>query len=368
MINHEDLNKQKPSLSEPKVHIPKDRSALILADVEAQLQAAKAAEGISNEVKKMFPAAISATELLSRNVEVLPKLIDPIFPKVGLVCLAGSSDTGKTALLRQVCLHIVAGEEMFLGFPITSTHKKGIYVSTEDDSRAISYLLHVQNKGKLYRPDQVSGLRYIFETEHLLENLDHELQEQPADVVILDCLSDLYGGKSSLNESTHVRAFLNPYKELADRHQCLIIFLHHTGKRTEDSEPSKRNLLGSQGIESKMRLVIELRPDNNDPSKRHFCIVKGNYLPREYKDQSFELRFDENMLFHNTGGRTPFEELIKIQGVRSPEQREHLIEQARELSVQGKSQREIAKTLNVGLGTVNGYLKGWSGVHVQPNP
>ena len=322
-----------------------------------------------DEVKSgNFPKSISAMELLSRKVESLPKLIDPIFPKVGLVCLAGSSDTGKSALLRQLCLHVVTGEERFLGFPVTSTHKKAIYVSTEDDSQAISFLLNFQNKVKQYRPEQLEGLTYIFEAENLLVNLEALLIECKVDLVVVDCLTDLFGGKGSLNESTQVRAFLNPYKELADRHQCLVIFLHHTGKRTEESEPNKKNLLGSQGIESKMRLVIELRPDNSDPELRHLCIVKANYLPSDLKNHSFELRFDENMVFHNTGHRKPFEELIKVRVERSPEQREHLTEQVKELSVQGKSQRDIAKQLNLALGTVNSYLRSGSSVHVQSNP
>ncbi len=338
---------------------PTDISEAILKAVENDLQST------SDSVSKYKP--ISAAELLSWKTEELPKLIDPIFPKTGLVCVAGSSDTGKSTFLRQLLLNIVAGEEYFLGFKIYPTHKRALYISTEDDSQAISYLLNVQNRGTQYDPDRINGLEYIFETETLMETISEALNANPVDVIVLDCLTDLYGGKSSLNESTHVRAFLNPFKELADRHKCLIIFLHHTGKRTEDNEPSKRNLLGSQGIEAKMRLVIELRPDNTDPSKRHLCIVKGNYLKPEYKNQSFELRFDDNMLFHNTGNRTPFEELIKIRTERSPEQREHLIEQAKQLSVQGKSQRDIAKQLNIGLGTVNTYLKVGSGVHVQPN-
>ena len=319
-------------------------------------------------VSKPLVKFISASELLNRKLEILPKLIDPIFPKVGLVCLAGSSDTGKSALLRMLCLHVVTGEERFLGFPVTPQHHKAIYLSTEDDSQAVSYLLNIQNKSKNYKSEQIEGLKYIFEGENTLQNLESLLAETPVDLVVIDCLTDLFGGKGSLNESTQVRAFLNPYKELADRHQCLIIFLHHTGKRTSDFEPSKANLLGSQGIESKMRLVVELRVDPVDPTLRHFCIVKGNYLPQGYKSESFELRFDDQMCFHNTGNRKPFEELQKRSFERSSiEHREHLIEQVKELSSTGKSQRDIAKELAISVGSVNGYLKGVH-VHVHQNP
>jgi RecA-family ATPase len=120
----------------------------------------------------------------------------------------------------------------------------------------------------------------------------------------------LYSG--SLNQTNEVRTILNKYKLLSDKHQCLIIFLHHTGKRTEEKEPGKHNLLGSQGFEANMRLVMELRTDSHQDDLRHLCLVKGNYLSREYKQASYVLRFDENMLFNQTDERTPFEELIKV--------------------------------------------------------
>ena len=46
---------------------------------------------------------ITGEMLLSRNIREIPTLLDPLLPKSGLVCLAGSSDTGKSAFLRQCC-------------------------------------------------------------------------------------------------------------------------------------------------------------------------------------------------------------------------------------------------------------------------
>ncbi|MEO6038136.1 MAG: hypothetical protein ABIQ93_06960, partial [Saprospiraceae bacterium] len=99
---------------------------------------------------------------------------------------------------------------------------------------------------------------------------------------------------------------------LADRHKCLFLFLHHTGKRTENLEPSKNNLLSGQGFEAKMRLVIELRADSISSSSRHLCIVKGNYLSAEHKRESYVLEFlPDKFQFIKTGVRVPFEMLTK---------------------------------------------------------
>lgn len=133
--------------------------------------------------------------------------------------------------------------------------------------------------------------------------------------------------------------------------------LHHTGKRTEELSPSKNNLLGSQGFEAKMRLVLELRTDKEDSQYKHLCVVKANYLPREYKESSYKLRFDSNMLFEDTGVRVPFEELIGTRKEREAE-KQAWIKIALPLVEEGKTYEEISKLLkeqgyNVSKSTIN---------------
>jgi len=280
--------------------------------------------------------SISAMDLLNRRVENIPCLVEPFLQKVGLACIAGSSDTGKSSLLRYLCMCIVSGGTDFLGFQIQAKHKRSIYVSTEDDETAISYLLNKQNSDMQVEASMIQGLEFIFDTENLLHTIDAVLSESPADIVCVDAFTDLYG--RSMNESNQVRTFLNEYSQLAQKHQCLIMFLHHCGKRTEYGEPSKHNLLGSQAFEAKMRLVIELRNDIADTSLKHLCIVKGNYLPAEFKKESYQLRFTENMTFINTGERIPFENLSKIEDAGS--QKYEIIKMYQE---QGYSMREIAE-------------------------
>jgi RecA-family ATPase len=260
----------------------------------------------SDEEDSLFT---SAEDLYNMGIEEIPCLIEPFLHKVGLACIAGTSDTGKSCFLRQLCMCIISGKSTFLGFSINAKHNRAIYVSTEDDSTATAFCIRKHNKDLQIDSTKLNGLKFIWETENLLRNIDNELTANPADIVCIDAFSDLYEG--SLNESNRVRAFLNQYSQLAQKHKCLMLFLHHCGKGRENELPSKNNLLGSQGIEAKMRLVMELRCDNMDKNLKHLCIVKGNYLPKEYKHESFQLLFSENMTFENTGERIPFESLVK---------------------------------------------------------
>jgi len=286
--------------------------------------------------------------LLKRNVQNIPTLITPLIPKVGLCALAGSSDTGKSSWMRQLAVQICLRHTKFLGFKINATHNRAIYVSTEDDDGAVSFLLNKANQRWQAPPEAYQGLTFIFDTTDLVTKLDDELTARPSDAVFIDAFSDVYG--KSLNESNMVRFFLNDFHMLAQKHRTVFIFLHHTGKRTEEQAPSKNNLLGSQGFEAKMRFVAELRSDLQESGKRHLCIVKGNYLPGDYKNESFVLNFDENMTFSNTDERTYFDEL-------KTDRKQDGKTIALQMQSEGKTQTEIAKLLGINQSTISRWLK-----------
>ena len=289
---------------------------------------------------------VSANELLDRKVTHIPCLLDPLIVQTGLCALAGSSDTGKSSLLRQLAIAVCRGEKEFLGFKLNPRHNRAIYVSTEDNNDAMSFLL---NKSDDNPHNKIDGLIFTFNTDNLLSRLEAQLSKQKVDLVVMDAFADLFSGGSDPN---YVRSFLNEHGQLAQKHKCMIIFLHHTGKRAQGKQPSKHNLLGSQGFEAKMRMVIELRSDDHEPDKRHLCIVKGNYLPQEFKTESYVLKFDENLQFSNTGGRVLFQDL------KNDGDKVDLKEQIKRLYDEGKTQKEIAVELKISQPTVSRALNG----------
>lgn len=293
----------------------------------------------TNGILQQTETETTGEKLLLTGIKEIPTLVYPFLQQTGLACLAGSSDTGKSSILRQLAIAIVTGENNFLGFQINAKHRSVIYVSTEDLERETAYLLSRQTQR--YKPELLKGLRFVFDIENLYNELDKRLTNKPADLVIIDCFADAYG--SDLKDTQRIRTYLHPFQELAQKHECLILFLHHTGKRTENFEPSKNNLLSGQGFEAKMRLVIELRADPSNPLHRHLCIVKGNYLPASYKKESYVLQFDEqNFVFSNTGKRMPFELLVKQTDTDNSKAK---YEQAKELKEQGYSYEQIANAI-----------------------
>ena len=289
-------------------------------------------------------AEITAQDLLNRKVESIPCLIEPIFQRVGLAAVAGSSDVGKSAWLRQLAFAVATGASTFLGWSIRAKHRSAIYVSSEDDENATAFLLHTLNKSQQHRPDDCGRLRFIFETHDLLNELDRRLTNAPADLIVIDAFGDLYTGDA--NKTNQIRQFLHNYSQLALKHECLILWLHHTGKRTDEEAPSKHHVIGGQGFEGKTRLLIELRRDHHDHSRRHLCIVKGNYLPDEYKTESYVLSF-ENFLFSETGERVPFEQLARPKERVDGEREKH--NRAAAIKAEGHTLDQIANELGQGF-------------------
>ncbi|WP_018611846.1 AAA family ATPase [Segetibacter koreensis] len=321
---------------------------------------AKTGKVDSEAIIKEKPSYVfCASELIAKQVSEMPTLLKPFLPQVGIAVMAGSSDTGKSAWLRQLATAIVLNQAEFISFKLTATHHSAIYVSTEDDENSIAYLLKKQN-GEQLTPEKFKGLRFIFETDNLLKRLNLELSRMPADIVIVDTLTDVFGS-NDFNNALVVRSFLQQYQKLALKHQCLVVFNHHLAKAKEYSVPSKNAVLGSMAIESKARILLELRKDRFDNNLRHLIALKGNYLPAKDKQASTVLQFNEQMVFTNTGKTVVIEELA---GSRNCNETGELKAKAAELKKKGESVRDIAKMLEkefnvpVGKSTVGEWVKG----------
>lgn len=317
-----------------------------------------AAQELSSEEEvqglKTYLERISyGSEMLLKRYDSQDALLEPILPRQGVVALVGSSDSGKSSLLRGLAMAIVSGKEEYIGFKLNARTRRAIYVSTEDDEASLANLMCRQT-GLTSNYDALSydNLHFIFNTDNLLETIELGLIHRTPDVVIIDAFADLYTGP--LNENNRVRGFLQSFSQLAVKYQTLFIFLHHTGKRTENLAPSKHNAIGSQGFEAKMRLVMELRTDSERADIRHLCIVKGNYLSSEYKHDSFELRFTPELNFEATGERVPFGLLREHSN--DDDEKLQLIQQMRS---EGKTYQQIADEMGYKSKTtiINMYKK-----------
>lgn len=303
---------------------------------------------------------ITALELIKDdNLRNEKQLLEGVFEKTGLVCIAGATDTGKSMLLRDFAISISQLEEFFLGFKLNTRTNNVIFISTEDGKSKTAELLRIQTEGLI--DDSLNRIHFIFNPDDAFLEAEKALKKINAEIVFVDCFQDAFQGDAI--KSNDVRNYLNKWQKISEEKECLIVFLHHTNKRSEFDAPSKHNLNGGQGFQAKMRTVVELRADPVDKNKRHFCIVKGNYLGSGQKDRSFVLYFDnENLRFTSKGERADYSTLYEP---KIDFERIGMYKKALTLKNEGLKNKNIAPQLGLSESTISRLLnegkeKGWN--------
>jgi len=252
---------------------------------------------------------LTARELLELGSQSPQYLLEFILPRIGTGVLAGKPDTGKSQFARQMTIHVALGRDEFLGLKLHLRHKKAIYVATEDGIEAMSYLLSQQLKGM--RQQANDNLRFLFadslDQDELVNTLNLMLMEQPVDLIVIDSFGDIFVGKDN-NNNMAMRATVKVFDRIAQKQQCLILFVHHINKNAYYLKPGQQHIQGGAGLVQKVRSALQLTEGEYDV--RYLTVVKGNYSPREYKTNAMELEFSESsFLFTPTGKSVPVEDL-----------------------------------------------------------
>ena len=105
-----------------------------------------------------------------------------------------------------------------------------------------------------------------------------------------------------------MRNTVKTFDKIGKEHNCLVLFVHHINKAAYRVAPGQEHIQGGAGLVQKVRLAIVL--SEGEGNIRYFTVVKGNYCPKKYKENSLELNFsEESFLFSNTGKLIPTNEL-----------------------------------------------------------
>lgn len=251
-------------------------------------------------------------DLWNDRNEELALLIPDLMPAVGLLMLLGEDGIGKTQIARQLLLNIGFGIPEFLGQPLNARHGRGMFVATEDSHQDFIKAAKMQVYGlkqfENVKPgtpiDFVEGTNFD-DYKQILAEIERLLSLNPYDVIVIDALSDLFVLiNGEINSNTVARQILNPLQAIANRHQTLIIILHHASKSAMQKKRERGQILvekndcqGASAITQKPRTVLAL---SNDPAENinYLHCVKANGLPRKFKETAFKMSFNEESLLH----------------------------------------------------------------------
>jgi hypothetical protein len=231
-------------------------------------------------------------ELLELKITEIPFLVEKLLPLHTLNVLAGQSERGKSTFYTQLALAIIQGNKEFVGCKISAINKRVLVISTEDGPIALAFRTNKQLKqiGEIEKfKDQ---LTFITNQDDLENRIEKHLEKNKVDLIVMDAFADVYTG-GDINSSNAVRRYLNTYTKFTQKYSCTVLFVHHVGKGKQANKPEKDQLLGSAGIEGKMRNVLMLAIANG---QHQLSIAKGNYINREDKKTPLYLNFDDSTL------------------------------------------------------------------------
>ena len=273
--------------------------------------------------------------------------------------LYSDTNLGKTILAYQIANSISSGRSI-LGLAMEAPAQKVAYCDFELSE--MQFLKRYSgDDGSIYKfspnllrveidPDAECPQGYSFE-DYLKMSLEKVAVDHGVKIFVIDNIT-------YLNNETEKASFALPMmrwlKDFRRKYDLSILILAHTPKRDPSRPITKNDLAGS-------RMTMNFC----DASFAIGGSTKGSQIRyiKEIKQRNEPFRYDsDNVIVCAVDKLNNF---LQFRFVEYGSERDHLtenakdalIQRAKEMKAQGKTQREIAAQLGVSVGTVNNWLK-----------
>jgi len=197
-------------------------------------------------------------------------------------------------------------------------------------------------------PDGMSFEKYLY------DSLEDSISRTGAKIVIIDNITYL---KSTTENAKEALPLMKHLKLLKSKYGLSILVLAHTPKRDLSKPITINDLQGSKMIINFCDSAFTIGESSSDTNVRYLKQIKQRNCEKIYDAGNVivcEICKPVNFLQFNFNGYGSEQEHLK-QVTQSD--KESKIEKAKELSKEGKTQRDIATQLGIALGTVSKYLK-----------
>lgn len=190
--------------------------------------------------------------------------------------------------------------------------------------------------------------------DYVKQSLEEIVLQYNAKVVIIDNLTYLSRETEKAKDALPLMKWL---KSFGRKYNLSILVLAHTPKRNLSMPITRNDLQGSKMLINFCDGCFAIGESTKDKSTRYIKEIKQRNVSFAYDGDNVivcDIAKPDNCLqFRFIGYGCESEHLRQI----SDSEREALIEKVKQLSQQGKSQREIANIVGLSPSTVNKYLK-----------
>lgn len=252
----------------------------------------------TEEKRKIQSFSIMRADELYNLPEVKEQfLVDRLLPLGGLSILAGKPKDGKSCLARQLAIDVAQGRD-FLG---RETMRSGVlYLGLEESASQF------QRAAKAAGMKPNDSIYAMFERVKVtpacaVQMINANLEEhRDIGLVVVDTLFKLARAKDT-NSYTDSSDSLEPWHNLAMKHNIAILGLHHNRKAVSADAASSTNMSGSTAIAANATNIIEIyRQRANDASSQR--IIRMNEYRFGDELQPLLLSFDKETQRYTAAG------------------------------------------------------------------
>ena len=328
-------------------------------DAKCTLQAINEAK----ELKGLFLVKTAARWMEQAKKRPIPKMLFGEFWFEGEICiLFADTNLGKSILSVQIGNSISKGEHI-PGFKQESEKQPILYFDFElsdkqfENRYSIQFEDHYNFDENFIRveinPDANVPENNSFE-DFLNNSMDKSIRETGAKILIIDNLTYLKNETEKAKDALPLMKYL---KALKSKYGLSILALAHTPKRDLSKPITRNDLQGSKMLINFCDSSFAIGESSTDKNLRYFKQIKSRNTEIIYDAENVcvcQISKPDNFLqfeFINFGTEREHLKLF------TEKDRETNISKCKELHLQGKTQREIAREIGISLGAVNKYLK-----------
>ena len=282
--------------------------------------------------------------------------------------LFSDSNLGKSILSVQIADSISKGQQI-PGFKLEAKKQPVLYFDFELSAKQFEVRYSIKNEAqKVFEnhysfddnfkrieinPDAEIPTESTFEN-YLNQSLEQSIIETGAKILIIDNITYL---KNETEQAKHALPLMRYLKDLKSKYSLSILALAHTPKRDLSRPITQNDLGGSKMLYNFIDSCFAIGQSNTDKNLRYIKQIKARNTAMIYDTENVivcQIDKPYNFLafeFIDYGAER--EHLKQV----TEKDRESTIEQAKELSQKGYSQRQISNELGISLGAVNKYLK-----------
>jgi RecA-family ATPase len=317
----------------------------------------------AKESKGLFTVMAANKWIDKAKTRPIPKMLFGEFWYEGELCiLFADTNLGKSILAVQIGNSISNGEHI-QGFKFEATKQPILYFDFElsdkqfENRYSIQFQQHYNWDKNFIRveinPDAAIPEDQGFE-DYLSHSLERSIIETGAKVLIIDNLTYL---KNETEKAKDALPLMKHLKALKNKYGLSILALAHTPKRDLSKPITRNDLQGSKMLINFCDSCFTIGESQKDKNIRYLKQVKVRQSEFIYDAENVcvcEISKPINFLqFGFINFETEREHLKQV----TEKDRENTINKVKELSQQGKNQRQIANQLSISLGAVNKYLK-----------